>query len=604
MILQALKDYYDRKAADPNSGIAPYGFEWKEIPFIIVLDENGNPVGIEDTREGDGKKKRAKRFLVPQSVKRTVGIAANLLWDNPAYALGIWAPDPKKVSRKSEEEEKQRVADQHADFVSCFEELCAVSDDPALKAIQQFLSYADKQSCLSPFAENLELLLKDGANVTFKITRETGPVLDSQSLRNAITRLKSSSPEEPGLCIVSGDTGELERLHAAVKGVMGAQSSGANVVSFNLDAFNSYEKKQGFNAPVGKQAAFAYTTALNSLLDRNSTQKLTIGDTTTVFWAAKDEDAALESTFAAFFAEPPKDDPDRGTSAVKSLYESIRSGTYVADDSSRRFFVLGLAPNASRISVRFWIADTVSSMADKIATHFRDLEIIHGPKDKEVLSLPRLLASTAVLGKSENIPPNLAGDFMRSILEGLPYPRTLLQAAVRRNRAEQNVTYARAALIKASLNRAKRTKDNHPKEELHVSLDPENTNVGYRLGRLFATLEKIQSESHPGINATIRDRFYGAASGTPVAVFSTLMKLKNHHLSKLESTGRRVQLEKLIGEIVDGIDTFPGHLNLEDQGRFAIGYYHQNRAFYQAKNSQKTNNESTDTPNPQGELEF
>ena len=265
------------------------------------------------------------------------------------------------------------------------------------------------------------------------------------------------------------------------------------------------------------------------------------------------------------------------------------------EDAETKFYVLGLAPNASRIAIRFWIVDTVAGMAGKICRHFKDTRIVHGPRDKDTLSLFRLLVSTAAQGEAENIPPNLGGDTMRAVLEGLPYPQTLLQAAIRRIRAEQskrdkrtgkslpNVTYERAALIKACLNRTTHFDNPQQQEELQVSLDSANTNIGYRLGRLFAALEKLEREATPGINATIRDKFYGAASSTPVTVFANLMRLTNHHLAKLETRGRRKFFEKLLGEIMNGVADFPAHLWLEDQGRFAIGYYHQMQNFYLKK---------------------
>jgi CRISPR-associated protein Csd1 len=265
------------------------------------------------------------------------------------------------------------------------------------------------------------------------------------------------------------------------------------------------------------------------------------------------------------------------------------------DEGASKFYVLGLAPNASRIAIRFWIVDTVAGMADKICRHFEDTKIVPDSRDKNTPSLFRLLVSTATQGKAENIPPHIAGETMRAILEGLPYPRTLLQVTIRRIRAEQSkkdkrtgkalphVTYERAALIKACINRSTRFKNHEQQEEIQVSLDINNTNIGYRLGRLFATLEKIQQEASPGLNATIRDRFYGAASSTPVTVFGNLMRLKNHHLAKLERAGRRVFFEKLLGQIIDGFGDFPSHLKLDDQGRFAIGYYHQVQDFYTKK---------------------
>ncbi|MCL4491530.1 MAG: type I-C CRISPR-associated protein Cas8c/Csd1, partial [Nitrospirae bacterium] len=156
-------------------------------------------------------------------------------------------------------------------------------------------------------------------------------------------------------------------------------------------------------------------------------------------------------------------------------------------------------------------------------------------------------------------------------------------SAIRRIRAEQEVTYPRASLIKAVLVRKARYKNE--KEEIAMGLDAGNTNAGYRLGRLFAVLEKIQEEASPGINATIRDRFYSSASSTPVTVFSHLLKLKNHHIAKLENKGRAVNFEKLVGEIVDDINDFPAHLSLDDQGRFAVGYYHQRQDFFKKKDN-------------------
>ncbi|MEL0083015.1 MAG: type I-C CRISPR-associated protein Cas8c/Csd1, partial [Gammaproteobacteria bacterium] len=248
-----------------------------------------------------------------------------------------------------------------------------------------------------------------------------------------------------------------------------------------------------------------------------------------------------------------------------------------------RFYVHGLAPNAARIAIRFWQVATVAQLAERIRQHFDDLAIVHGDKQLPHLPLFRLLVATATQGKADNIPPNLAGETMRAILAGQPYSHSLLGAAVRRNRAEQDVTYPRAALIKACINRSTRYRNPHLKEELKVALDEENSNVGYRLGRLFAVLEKTQEEANPGINATIRDRYYGAASSTPVSVFSTLLKLKNHHISKLDSRGRATNLEKLIGQIMDGISDFPPNLAMADQGRFAIGYYHQRQDFFKKK---------------------
>jgi CRISPR-associated protein Csd1 len=416
-------------------------------------------------------------------------------------------------------------------------------------------------------------ILETNPAMTFRLNGDRDLVCQRPAVRAVLGN--ASSETEKITCLISGDLDGFERLHTAIKGVWGAQVAGANIVSFNLSSFNSFGKEQGANAPVGKRAAFAYTTALNYLLSKESTQRIQIGDASTVFWSEKH--TYLEDTFAGLFDEPPKDDPAKQTRAIEALFKAPQTGVLGDEGGKTRFYVLGLAPNAARISVRFWQVGTVAEMSARIRQHFEDLEIIHASFEKPYLSLFRLLVATASQGKSENIPPNLAGEFMRATLAGLPYPQTLLQAAVRRIRAEREVTYPRAALIKACINRQARYSPSQEKE-IAVSLDDSNTNPGYRIGRLFAVLEKAQEEAvNP--SATIRDRFYGAASSSPVTVFANLMKLKNHHLAKLEE-GRKRYFEKLIGQIMSDINDFPAHLSLADQGRFAIGYYHQRQAFF------------------------
>jgi len=569
MILQALKEYYDRRAADPASGIAPDGFEQKEIPFVLVLDEGGHPVSLNETTEGQGKARRAKVFLVPQGEKRTVGIRANLLWDNPEYVLGI------VLKGKND-----RVAEQHAAFIARLESLAGVAD-AGMMAILKFYADPNNVKQVEAFGETWKALVESGGNITFQIAGQKTIVAESPAIRAAIA---NKSPDKYGhkdVCLVSGTDDEIELLHASIKGVWGAQSSGANIVSFNQPSFRSWGKEQGANSPVGQSTAFAYTTALNHLLGKGSRQRMQVGDASTVFWSARE--SKFEAEVADFFCEPPKDDPDRNVRAVDGLFRSVQTGALAKEEGANTFYVLGLSPNASRIAIRFWMVDSIPNMAARFCQHFEDIKIIHGPRDPATLSLFRLLVATASLGKSDNIPPNIAGDTMRAILEGRPYPQSLLQAAIRRIRADHELTYPRAALIKACINRANRLKNPPNKEELKVTLDLNNANIGYRLGRLFASLEKLQSEAHPGLNATIRDKFYGAASSTPVTVFGNLMRLKNHHLAKLENGGRRVNFERLLAEIVNGIDNFPSHLNLEDQGRFAIGYYHQMQDFYTKK---------------------
>lgn len=569
MILQALSDYYDRKSQDPDDRLAPAGFESKEIPFVLVLDVEGRLTQIDDTRTGDGKKKVARAFLVPQGVKKTSGVAANLLWDTAEYVLGI---DTKG--------KPERVVLQHAAFRErAASALAAAGSDAGMIAVTRFFEqFEPAQLDEHPQAGEIRAT---NPNLTFRLQGDRALVCQRPAVLAALAQVDDAGGET-GLCLVHGEVEAIERLHPSIKGVWGAQTSGANIVSFNLPAFNSFGKEQGANAPVGRRAVFAYTTALNHLLRKDSPQRMQVGDASTVFWS--DKPSTMETAVPLLFGEPPKDNPDARTGAIRDLFASVHSGAYTAGDEENRFFVLGLAPNAARIAIRFWHVASVHEIGVRIARYFDELDVV-GREHHGHPSLFRLLASIAVLGKADNIPPNLAGDTMRAILADLPYPATLLQAAVRRCRAEREVGYWRAALIKAVLNRQIRKQSSDTKE-FTVALDRDNTNPGYRLGRLFAVLEKIQEDANPGINATIRDRYYGAASSTPATVFPQLMRLKNHHLAKLEG-GRKVNAEKRIGEIIDGLQLFPPHLALTEQGAFAIGYYHQQQDFYTRKTDTK-----------------
>ncbi|TQV62470.1 MAG: type I-C CRISPR-associated protein Cas8c/Csd1 [Halothiobacillaceae bacterium] len=563
MILQALDAYYRRKQADLNPArrLPAFGLEDKEIPFILEIDAQGRLIQVADTRSGEGKKKTAQRFLVPQGVKKTSGVAANLLWDTAEYVLGV---DTRG--------KPGRVAEQHAAFRARIESLPeTVREDAGIRAVMAFLDRSQPE-CLDGLPVRDEIMASNPI-MSFRLHGDLDLVCQRPAVVAALAEQGDDEPD--GSCLVSGEAASIERLHPAIKGVWGAQTSGANIVSFNLDAFNSYGKAQGTNAPVGQAAVFAYTTALNHLLAKDSRQRMQVGDTSTVFWA--EEPHELETLVVDAFGEPSKDDPDRGVDALKALYSAVQSGKFAQGGTDTHFHVLGLAPNAARISIRFWETATAMTLAQRIKQHFDDLAIVHAPHEPEHLSLFRLLTNLAVLNKADNIPPNLGGDMMRAIIEGLPYPVTLLNLAVQRSRAEQKPTYARAAAIKAYLNRLARRPSND--KEFLPMLDIANMNPAYRLGRLFAVLEKIQEEASPGLNATIRDRYYGAASSTPVTVFTTLLRLKNHHLGKL-SRGRATQMEKLLGEIMDGLADFPRQLPLPEQGRFALGYYHQRQAFF------------------------
>ena len=574
MILQALYDYYQRKATDPDPArrLPAFGLEDKEIPFIIELTAEGRPLVITDTRQGEGKKKVARRYLIPKGVEKSANIAANLLWGTAEYALGV-------DSRGKPE----RVVKQHAAFRKRIAELPeSVRQDVGIQAIESF--YADYGLAALVDDPAWPEIVESNPNITFRLFDDSGLLICQSSSVVSVSQSVVEGERETVPCLITGMPTQANRLETEIKGVWDAQPAGANIASFDKEAFTSFNKKQGDNAPVSPMAAFAYTTALNHLLDRNSRQRIQVGDTSTVFWAQKD-DAEIEEGFAAIFGE--RDDPDARAEQVRALLGAVQSGQFDGGRGDKLFYVLGLAPNAARVSVRFWHAAPLHEIARQIRQWFSDLKVVRSAKDPEYPSLFRLLAACAQQGKADNIPPNLGGDIMRAILSGSPFPATWLNAAVLRCRAEQNVTYLRAAAIKASLNRLQRFQPNQSLDkELSDMLDLENTNPAYRLGRLFAVLERIQEKAiNP--NTTIRERYYGAASSSPVSVFTTLLRLKNHHLAKLNER-ENVYFERLLGEIMGGLNDFPKHLSLPEQGRFALGYYHQRQDFFSKSESSQS----------------
>ena len=570
MILHALTQYYQRKA-ESDGGVAPEGFENKEIPFIIVIDKQGKFIQLEDTRELKNKKKVARTFLVPKGLGRSGSKSyevSNLLWDHYGYVLAY-----------AGEKGQEQADKQHASFTAKVNELKQVlPDDAGVTAVAAFLSSAEEKSKVMQAANWTECAKVKGCNLSFRLVDEAVDlVCQSKAVRAYVSQVNQTQSDnvQKGICLVTGKPAPIARLHNAVKGV---NAKPAPFTSVNLSAFESYGKEQGFIFPVGEQAMFEYTTALNTLLAGEN--RFRIGDVTAICWSAKP--TPLEEYLASLISGGGKDNPDAHIDAVKSLYKSLYNGKYTKPDGKEKFYLLGLSPNSARIVVRFWHETTVAALSESIAAWYDDLQMVRGENSPypEYMPLPRLLGNLVLDGKMENLPSDLIAQITDAVLNNRVLPVSLLQAALRRNKAEQKITYGRASLLKAYINRAIRAGRLKNMKELTMSLDRNRQDIGYVLGRLFAVLEKTQTEANPGLNATIADRYFGSASSTPIAVFGTLMRLLPHHLNKLEFEGRAVQLQWEIRQILEHCQKFPNHLNLEQQGLFAIGYYHETQFLF------------------------
>lgn len=565
-ILASLVRAYERLPDAP-----PFGFSTEKIGFVVTLRGDGSAAQAIDLR-GDDRNRTPAAILVPQAVKRTVGIAPNFLWDKTAYALGVTAGDGRRTARE------------HDAFKARHREWLAGTDDPELLA---FLGFLDRWRPEDFAALGWDEGLRD-QNAVFALASHWDGMsfLHSRpAAKTAWARRLGAEAADPKVCLVSGEPGPVARLHPAIKGVWGAQSSGASLVSYNLDAFTSYGHEQGDNAQVSVAAAFAYTTALNIFLARDSKRRIQVGDASTVFWAECDAEAdasEAEDLFAALISPESVAAEDAAqANRVRERLAAIRAGRPLREiapalEAEVRFFVLGLAPNAARLSVRFYVEDTFGAIAGNYRLFLDDMAILPAPRGEP--GLWRYLSELAVQGKRENVPPNLAGDWMRAILTGTAFPQTLLAAALMRARADQSVNAFRAAMMKAVLVR-------NLKEEVPVALDEDSPNVAYQLGRLFAVMEGAQYAALRRVNAPIGDRYYAAASSTPARVFATLLRGLKVHIADIRKRepgagtlglGLSGWFDRRIAAIIEHLPAdLPKTLALEEQARFAIGYYHE-----------------------------
>ena len=563
MILRALYDYYNRCDNLPAKGM-----EEKEIGFLLVLSPEGRFLRFEDCRL---EKDRARIYLVKKHVGRSSAAVANYLYDNSAYVLGY----SDKTNGKEQlyfdtfKEKVETIAKVFPDNkdIYAIQAFYKNSRDSIIQTVSQDVLWEDIRKNLS----------KKYSTFSFRIEGDLKIVAEKKE----ILQLEECDSSDAKFCLVSGKYGVPVDTTTATM-IPGSQAI-AKLVAFQVNSgYDSYGKTKCGNAPISEEAEFAYTTALNSMLQKGSRNKFMLGNRTFVFWASSKNEAAVEAENSLFellgYSEEVKDDPNANIMKARKVFESIYSGL-LKTELDDRFYILGLAPNSARIAVVYWSETTLKDFAGKILNHFNDMEIHDTRKDKKpYMGIREIISSVTLGGKMSDVTPNLPEAVVKSIFQGLPYPQTLYSACVRRIRAEQKLTITRAAIIKAYLNR-----QSNNNKKIDIMLDKDNNNQGYLCGRLFAVLENLQFAANG--QDSIRSSYMNAASTTPSTVFSTILKLSNNHYGKLakDKKGLANFFDNQKKEIMAMLQEFPDTLELKDQGRFFLGYYHQ-------KNYKENNN--------------
>ncbi len=581
MILQALTHYYEDLL--DRGTIARPGWNLSKISYGLLLDDNGKLVQLLHLQVPQGKKMTLvpQEYALPSPVKRSSGVAANFLWDNSGYLLG--------ADNKGKPE---RSAKCFAAAKELHLNLLKNSDSPAARAIVRFFeTWNPYQAADCPILqEDWEDLMK-GSNLTFWY--QDHPAAEDPVIRDA-WQYHYDNGDDAGkqdiLCLVTGRHGPLAQLHPSIRRVAGAQSTGASLVSFNTPAFCSYEHEQGANAPTSEYAAFAYTTALNTLVsDRDHVCR--VGDTTMVLWAEGADTAYQDWAFQSLFGGMGPDAPSYQENDLLNALKQLSAGHPIDWDESRldpntRFYVLGLAPNAARLSVRFFWQNSFGQLAQNLDAHYNRLQIVRPTYDQTspftvwrmVLETVRKVSAGV---KRPEPSPRLAGDLLLAILNNAPYPATLLDGVQLRIRAQQDISWGQAAIIKAYYLR--NSNEKQLKEVMTMELNEQSTYLPYVLGRLFSVLEAVQQRANPGINTTIKNRYFNSASATPALVFPTLINLAQKHLNKLEG-GIAAYYDKRITELSNRIgETLPSRMTLSEQSAFQIGYYHETQKRYTKK---------------------
>lgn len=575
MILQALVQHYERLAEEEK--VDQEGWCKAKVSYGINLSSDGKIQGIITLKQEEVRGKKTvwvpQMLRVPEMVTRSSGISANFLCDNSKYMLGL-----------DESGTSQRVLECFAAARERHLSLLKDTEGEMARAVRLFFETWDpvKVAECDVIRERQEEVT-DGGNLIFCMGMQFAQ--DDPYIKDTWerSRMKISGEEQAGICLVTGQKTEISRIHKVIKGVPGAQSSGASLVSFNAPSFESYGKEQSYNAPVGKFAEFAYTTALNYLLSQRE-YTFQLGDSMIVFWA----ESGKEEYQAAFFdcVDPKKDNQEE----IRGIFDNLKKQWKVEYQDvelnpDQKFYILSLAPNAARLSVRFFYQDSFGNMLNNLAAHYDRMSVVKPAWANDwYLGIRSMLGETVNQNSKDKMPvPSMAASVLKAILSGTRYPASLYTDVLIRIRAEQGtVTWGRAGIIKAYLIR----NGNWKEGEKYMALNEESRDTAYVLGRLFSVLESIQMEANPGIKATIRDRYFNSACATPASIFPVLIKLKNSHVKKLERDkgSAKVYYEKLLTEIMEKLgDRFPARLSLEDQGKFILGYYHQVQKKYEKK---------------------
>ena len=555
MIFQSLISLYDRLVE--KGQVPPYGFSVEEIGFVVNIDKNGNMQGQpEDLRTRISAnqydfKLSTTPFTNQVDVRSgNAATAPNFMVDKADYIFGMSGNSTKPVYQKS--------------FISRVDEVCGESPDEGVQAVKKYLSRWDPEDSKN-LNEWKEISGPHGKWVAFRLQGDSVFVHERRAVQKLWTEFIAREEFSQGISFVDGKVNDLQSQYAQFK-----FGTGASLVSFNEVAYESYGKKKGENAPISVEAEFKSSTALKYLF-RSKTQRLRIGDAVAVFWTERPSPVEL---FMGQILNPSIED-EKDAVRVQKFLESVRTGmlpTEIKEDADVRFYILGLSLNKARLALRFWYVCSVDELMNRLRDHFRNLEMERS-SDKDIAfpGIWHLLKETA--RETKDISPVLGGALIRSILTGANYPQNLYQGILGRIRADRRVNYLRASILKAVLQR------NHNKE-VPMSLDTERREVSYLLGRLFAVLEKAQLDALGKVNSTIKDRFFSSASSTPGSVFPRLLRLSQHHIEKAEYGHVS---DRRIAEIMEHIDGFPAHMNLQEQGLFAIAYYQQKNALYRKK---------------------